>query len=97
MPFVMRLSGTVLIFDVSGVLWSAWRAGRIEDIMREYQDQTTKDLLQELQHLKQKQRDIGFELTTRLTNEIKLAIRDGLVKLNFAAPSGYLKYIKDIK
>lgn len=55
-----------------------------------------EQLINELRDLKQRERNICEELASCVSSEpvILNALKSGLVRLNFPAPSGFYNYIK---
>jgi len=60
-------------------------------------DKSITELLNELGDIKQAQMKICHELTSRVTQDksIMAALKDGLVRLNFPAPAGFYRHIRN--
>lgn len=54
-------------------------------------------MLDELRELKQKQMNISSELANEVMKYpgVQEALKDGLIRLNFPAPAGFLRYLKN--
>lgn len=57
-------------------------------------DKDTQDLVAALRDLKQKQMYICEQLASKLSPTTIEDLKIGLVRLNFAAPSGLMRYLK---
>lgn len=58
-------------------------------------DQNTSELVAELRQLKFQQYEIAEELINRLSKETIQDMKDGLVRLNFAAPPGFMRALRN--
>jgi hypothetical protein len=60
-------------------------------------EQSTREMIEKLRYLQMEQREISRRLVDKILKEpvLKEALREGLVKLGFPSPSGFLRSLRD--